>query len=348
MKRISEIIKTLSVLLGSVIGAGFVSGAELTIFFGTIDFVPFLFVSGCLFFLGFSVVYLYENNCNGNKTDNKFFECILLISCTVFSAAMIAGITDLFAFCGVARFIPSLVCVVFFYLLYEKGVDFIEKINGIIMPITIILSLIFIYYSNKCCNQIVTIPQPKKNFIFPVLFSFLNIFITIPVAKESIKNKSKFSVIFSFVLFSFIFVYFAFIILVTVKNSGTVDFALPLLRAFIGNRIIYGAFGVCIFLCSFTSFYACCFPPAIKTRNRYGKKTVLILLLLVYLLSFAGLGKIIKWVYPLFGAAGAAYVCKALFILIKNKVMYKKSVKADNTIKQKTEELLCQKERKAK
>ena len=60
MKRLFGILKTVFLLCGAVIGAGFLGGAELAEFFGAAGYAPFLALSGALFFIGFFVVFARE------------------------------------------------------------------------------------------------------------------------------------------------------------------------------------------------------------------------------------------------------------------------------------------------
>lgn len=335
MKRFSEIIKTISVLLGSVIGAGFLSGAELTVFFGTEDFVPFLFVSGISFFVGFSLFFICQKQeLRFDSSEERFFNITFFISCAIFSSAMLAGINDLFRGFGIKYlyFLPSLFVLVITYFLSGKGGMAAEKVNSIIMPATLLAAIIFMF-TTKGTAGAEDLPVKNKKFLVPVLFAFMNVFITVPAASETLANKSEKTLIVSSALFSVIMSVLSFLILSVVKKAGTACKSLPLLYAFGKNGFMFCAFAICIFLCSFTSFYVCYFPLAEKLKKKRGKKSKIVFSLVVYLLSLTGLGNIVKYVYPLVGAAGTVYIAKIAFYLVRKKVGIKANKKADNTIK---------------
>ena len=215
MKRFSEIIKTISVLLGSVIGAGFLSGAELTVFFGAEDFVPFLFVSGISFFVGFSLFFICQKQeLRFDSSEERFFNITFFISCAIFSSAMLAGINDLFRGFGIKYlyFLPSLFVLVITYFLSGKGGMAAEKVNSIIMPATLLAAIIFMF-TTKGTAGAEDLPVKNKKFLVPVLFAFMNVFITVPAASETLANKSEKTLIGSSALFSVIISVLSFLFL---------------------------------------------------------------------------------------------------------------------------------------
>ena len=103
MKRLFGILKTVFLLCGAVIGAGFLGGAELAEFFGAAGYAPFLALSGALFFIGFFVVFAREkkkaelpvSEKEESLTVKAFFAAEL-----IFSSAMLAGVNEIFLEAG--------------------------------------------------------------------------------------------------------------------------------------------------------------------------------------------------------------------------------------------------------
>lgn len=178
MKTFFEVWCVFSSLCGAIVGAGFLSGAEPVIFFGTENFVAPLLFAAALFALSLGFLFAYERNAesgnslsaaaktalkNGNglkraekgvfgerKKGDGFFTAAAYIADFVFLSGMIAGL-DACAenINGVVRGFPvvSLLSLLFAFFYCAKGGGGLEKINLVLSPLSVFIVNAFIVYA---------------------------------------------------------------------------------------------------------------------------------------------------------------------------------------------------------
>lgn len=178
MKTFFEVWCVFSSLCGAIVGAGFLSGAEPVIFFGTENFVAPLLFAAALFALSLGFLFAYERNAesgnslsaadntalkNGNglkraekgvfgerKKGDGFFTAAAYIADFVFLSGMIAGLDA----CAenineAARGFPvvSLLSLLFAFFYCAKGGGGLEKINLVLSPLSVFIVNAFIVYA---------------------------------------------------------------------------------------------------------------------------------------------------------------------------------------------------------
>lgn len=370
MKRLFGILKTVFLLCGAVIGAGFLGGAELAEFFGAAGYAPFLALSGALFFIGFFVVFLREKRKSELPVSEKeesltvkaFFAAEL-----IFSSAMLAGVNEIFleAGAGVLSYVLTFALFTISCFCVKKGKRGAEILSASVMPIALVAVNIFLVLFLAEAREInmfgngdgavgnvfgaasatggagitsitggVTAVTAKaeqsfsvwRGILKAVLFSSLNVFITAPAVTETVKNKSVSGLTVAAAIFSVIVSAEAFLILRTIERAGTAGAGEPIVRALAGQgKVVRTVIFTSLFLATFTSFFTCfaaVSEGAERALPKLGKKTKsssfkTVLFIFVYLFSLAGLNKIIKFVYPIFGALGVCYIVNSAIKLVK-------------------------------
>ncbi len=320
MRKAGEIFKIVFLLVGAVIGAGFLSGAELVAFFGTEGFLPFVVVSGLLFWAGFSTVFSGVNDGRElylfNKKDTRsVFPVLFVCADYVFMVSMLAGMNGLSEnykiLGGVPLFSAVSLAVAFFFS--EKSKKGAEVINTVLMPAAIVFINVLIIRGDGLSVGGAN-PNPAAGAGKCALFALMNIFVSVPVAAACAKDKKRSSLYIAAGISALIIAVQAAVILAAVRRSGNAAAlaSLPLLFA-LGTGGISLIFCAALFIGMFTSFYSCYCPLAAKAGGRFGKKGILVLVVSAFLFSLAGLDAIIVYVYPLVGAIGAVYIFRLLY-----------------------------------
>lgn len=320
MREAGEIFNTVFLLVGAVIGAGFLSGAELVAFFGTDGFLPFVVVSGLLFWAGFSSVFAgvkdgREMYLFNGRNSHSVFPALFVCADFIFMVSMLAGMNGLSEnydiFGGFPLFsLFSLAIALFFSEKSKKGA---EIINSVLMPAAIVF-INFLIIRGDGLSVGGTNPNPAAGAGKCALFALMNIFVSVPVAAACAKGKKRSSLFIAAGISALIIAAQAAVILAAVRRAGNsaARSGLPLLYA-LGTGGISLIFCAALFIGMFTSFYACYSPLAEKTEKRFGKKGITFLVVSAFLFSLAGLDAIIVYVYPLVGAIGAVYIFRLLY-----------------------------------
>ena len=103
MKRFYQIVSSSFIVIGSVIGAGFISGREIVSFFSGAMLIPSVYMVGLIFFL-FTMILFRIGEQFGEETRanravfGKFYpllEGVILFSCMISVCSMLAGLDAL-------------------------------------------------------------------------------------------------------------------------------------------------------------------------------------------------------------------------------------------------------------
>lgn len=204
LRKMKQIFELITVIIGTIIGAGFISGAELLNFFPIEGYIYYLLFAGLFLFGGFYLLYFSGKRFGGfrgilQKVFKKYATlvhiCILIASC-ILCGSMLAGFSSsLQLFFGIHRFLPlyALLLLVICFVSAFKGVQAVLKINAVLVPFMVILVLSFFKLPNVATN--VQLPTWKivQNIL---LFVAFNLFLAAPVLcdlgekhlQEALKN----------------------------------------------------------------------------------------------------------------------------------------------------------------
>ena len=342
MKTLSGIFFTAFLCVGSIVGAGFISGRELIGFFGTKGFLPFvifagIFLCACLLLL-FSLGKEYDGADGLNNAlmkNPRPFGAMVLIASFVFLSTMLAGLDAIGESFGMPGFLPvissiSLVCVT---LCSRYGLKGIEKINFFLVPVVIVIinALIFtgvrLDFSGSAPNAATGIGKAA-------LYVFLNAFSNLPVLVSTARGKSRRVLIWAAIVTASLICVEAVFILAAVNSGGAnaQNAQIPLLYV-LGDTAsaVYAAAVFAAILSSLSSAY---YPLYVVAKEKMQKTGVVILCLSSLVLSRIGLKGLVDYVYPLLGALGAIYIIKcAVFKLKKVLSARRASLKNNNSLK---------------
>ena len=200
-------MKILTVLLGTIIGAGFISGAEINLFFNSIGIFGLFGVIISSIILGLTIYFSLTNNNKSynelirSNLNNKILKFILLGMINIFLIIsyfiMIAGLSSFFSeSINIDYFISSIISILIIFIIVNGDINRIEKFNKLFVPFLIILLFLLPFlvkdtnllslnlYSNNDFNNNFNI----NFFILGLIYASYNSISLIPIAiklKES-------------------------------------------------------------------------------------------------------------------------------------------------------------------
>ncbi len=144
MKTFFDIFKIAFLIVGTVIGAGFITGKELVRFYGGCFLLPACFFTATLFgTFAWILLRLGERGrMIGNAKGNRLFEGVRYVVLLVTSGAMLAGIDGVQGqvFGGKTPFF-SLIALFLTVKIAKKGIEGLGKCNALLVPAMLILFL---------------------------------------------------------------------------------------------------------------------------------------------------------------------------------------------------------------
>lgn len=332
-----NILKITYVILGAIIGAGFISGQEIYLFFykyGTSGLVGII-ISGIIIgiIINKTCIILKNNNINNYQefikiiipSKNKYIKLILnniitiflLISFFIMCAALNSFFKQEFNIpLYLIGFINFILCIIIFL----KENKIIIKINEFLIPI-IILLIIFLMFKNSVNISFYEI-SINNNLILSIfngiLYASYNSILLIPVLitlNKLILNKNQINIISIissfFIIFLEIIIYF---LISNINNFSNIEFPLIYIANLYGLNYYY-TYSFVIAIAIFTTIISVGYSFLINTcKNK--KKYKLLALLICFLsifISYLGFSNLVNILYPIFGVLGIIQI----FFLIK-------------------------------
>lgn len=339
MQNCKNIIKVLSVILGTIIGAGFASGKEIYNFFVSYGYIGIagIIIAGVLFGV---IIYCTFKICNNKKINNngelinnikgpRFLYNIVNIFLIISFYIMTTGFSSFFKQeFNISTYITSaILCVVMYFILSNK-VDGIIKLNVLLVPI-LIIEMIYIGFKYANFSEI---PSLNSNNVFScitsaMLYASYNSITLIPILitlKKYVVCK-KDNIIISIISSLLIIILAVGIYGMLITNrSGVEKVELPVIVLLEGKaeKFVYSiAIETAIITSAVSAGYGVL--ENVKEKSRYDKKRykkiVAFMCLLGIPISGIGFGNLIKILYPLFGILGLSQI----ILILKNSVAKK-------------------------
>lgn len=331
-------IKIISIIIGTLIGAGFASGKEIYIFFakfglyGIFGLILSNLLIGIIIYKTFLLI--KENDINNysdflsflfgeNKFKNSFIFLInifLLLSFFI----MIAGFNSFFY----QEFnIPKIItCIILCFLcfnIFKKNVSGILNINFILIPFLILFIFLFAFIDFQKIN-IINYYLNLENYNFmeciikSILYSSYNCILLIPILislNNYLKNKKQFiflGSVSSIFLFILSFIIFTFIILINNANILEIPIIASIKNFSRSQQNIYGlVIAIAIFTSCISSGFG--FINNLKIKKHINLFIFLICLFPIFLLNIS-FSFLVNLIFNIFGFIGLFQI---IFILLK-------------------------------
>lgn len=339
MKDVSKVIM---VIMGTLIGAGFASGREIYLFFyqfghlGLVGIILSGIFTSVIIYLTLKMVKKEEINhysdllasINPNRTKinlclNWIVDAFLLISFFIMIAGFSAYIKQAYE---VPIYLSSVIFVLFCYIVFQKNLQGLMKVNGYLVPFLLIF-LLFLGIKNipYLIESKMAIEIETKNigfFINSLLYTSYNSIILIPILvsmKNYCKNEKKIVKISCLSGIIIIILSFCIYGLLLKGQFFIKNLELPLLQiATEFGKVFQYVYGVVIIFSIFTSAIATGYSfleNVSKNKKHYNINLILISILGI-LISNIGFSNLVQTLYPLFGMLGFLQI---ILLLKKNK-----------------------------
>ena len=313
-------MKVLTVLLGTIIGAGFISGAEINLFFNSLGLQGMIGILFSSILLG---IVIYFSLINENKSYNELVE--KNINSKIIRTILL-GMINLFLI--ISYFISSLLSILIIFIIVNGDISRIENFNKLFIPFLILLifSLFFVIKDIKIVNEYQEMNFNINFLILGLIYASYNSISLIPITiklKENNKLKNK-GALFISIIFSLIIFTCGVILFVLLENNRMfAKSEIPLLDIVNGKNeilIIFVRISIAISIISTAvSLQYAAIMNIEKNKTRY-TRDILIMNIVAIIVSRIGFQRLIKIFYPLFGLIGTIN----LFILMKNYFKYSK------------------------
>ncbi len=297
----TKIFKLAALFIGTIIGAGFATGKEIALYFGSVSPVAAA-LSGI--FMGALMALFMLSGKYGFSVSGKGAKIAVYISSAITASAMIAAIESLFYnFLGLP--LMGLLFALIGAVIVAFGMDKVKLINFIMVPaIVVLIVLIFVKKGNYGASG-------GFSIFPPISYAALNILLAGFILSEEGKRSSEKEIaLSSFIAGVFLAVMLYLLRCVVDGEQGN----MPVLSSAQQSGLKWGAVAL-IFLAVFTTLLS-----ALKMLNDVSEKinaflnikgkapNVLLTLILSYPLSLFGFGNLVDFGYPAVSAMGIALI----------------------------------------
>ena len=328
-----DILKTIFVIIGTMIGAGFASGQEIYLFFnryGTMGILGLIIsctLAGIIIYKVFQIVknkkiHTYSEfleNISSNKKINKIMQIMIQGFLLVSFYIMVAGFSAYFNQ-EFGILIPAVIMAILCYITFINDTKGIVYINTILIP----LLCAFIFYlgiknlgfTNTYFENNIIINYQWGWLFSSILYASYNSILLIPILIElgnymNEKNKIKKVSIWCAIILSVIGLILFFLLLKGINYAQNLELPMIQITKDFGNihSIIYGiVILIAIFTTAISSGYG--FLKSLPNK-RYKVGTIIICLTSILVVPI-GFSNLVNLLYPIFGVLGLVQIFKIL------------------------------------
>lgn len=327
-----KIVNIISVIICTIVGAGFASGKEIYIFFAQYGIEGIFGIILSIVFMGIIIYYSLKMIVNKRINNNiellktikapKIFYYVINIFLLISFFVMIAGFSAYFKQEYNINILATstVLCILLFIILTNK-VEWIMRINAIIAPILLLIIICII--TKYSISNVIYIRQSRLwiyILINAVLYASYNSIVLIPILiimSKYIKHKREILII--SVVSSIIVIVLAVIICLALQgekmNYKSID--LPIIEK-IDNKLERGVYGLGIEIAIFTSAVSAGYGFLDNIKKERLKEVTMIICICGIPISIIGFGNLINLFYPVFGALGLVQI----LLILKNEKGY--------------------------
>ncbi len=307
-------------ILGTVLGSGFVSGKEIVVFFSqfgwcsfpaiAIVFVLFYYLTKKMLFGGEKIVKTLQKS--------RIAFALNLLLCIIFSSSMFAGVIDMTGGWNLTLSLAFL-CILFLLcgFVSKRGISSLDRLNLFLVPfmIVVLCAMIGVLLAGGGKVALQSPAFGGASVFYAVLYTILNTSNScLLYAKlgERLSAKQKTRVAFFSALV--LAVMLTLVNIVLQKNPAVFGEDMPLLSLF------GGAFGtvvsIAVMIGCLTTLFSLVYSCSSSMRGLCKNEFLIfgISVVLPFLLSFLGFGRIVAWLYPIASLVGLGVLLIVLFI----------------------------------
>lgn len=231
--NILSVLKVAFTIVGTLIGAGFASGKEITTFFGC--FGTFGYIAILIFCITFAIGIIYFSSIDKDSIPTPLlvaFNIAVFVSEVISITAMIAGLSSILSMLFISD-IPFYLSLVLIFMIIICGINGLTTTNLILIPVLFVSIIVFGIRGASSVNSfemaIVNSSSIYKIMSLPLYIGF-NLFSIFPIALEFGKKQNKKERTTSAILASTILLILMLCFCVTILNidSTSITSELPL------------------------------------------------------------------------------------------------------------------------
>ena len=333
-----KVLPSVFLIVGTIVGAGFASGREISSFFAkfgvySLFFLPILFI---IFYYVFKMLLSigkdkkFESIKQLNSfTKNSIFMNIL-ISATfiIFTSAMFSGVIEILSynFTSIPSVVFYIILPIICFVVLKFGFSGLVKLNFILVPILILSILtLCVFATFNPVTDIVFIPASSKAYELPIsiiLYAMGNLLLSYYIIIKAGKGLDEKRIKTISFLSSFIICFVIFISIVClIKNgSAVIDASMPFVALSYRMGELFNVFFLIMVLLAilttlFSGLYTSCMSLPLKKHN------IAFTIICVEILSLLGFKQIVDYIYPIIGVIGISVILRLAFA-------YKSSLKS--------------------
>lgn len=314
-------------ILGSFLGAGFVSGREIGEYFarfGNFAIMSIVIASILLGVLIFFFLHLSLTAKGVSEFSQVYFgrlsgvmDILFAISLTIISGAMLAGTKTLANESGVNPFICVLATIVLAYIVVRGNVNAMGKVNALLVPLLIVVILVVAIPHmgvGSSSGLVVLSAISGVNYVMINIVT-LGVFLLEIGCRYSTKEKVLIAIISSLVIGIVMMIETLGII------GGDVVYApMPILELASQNMVLCNMVKIAVYIGLFTTLISCILVLA-RLINKVVKRydiSIIISIILSWLVSGIGFEKMVGYVYSVIGVIGCLMVIVTIAKSSKN------------------------------
>ncbi len=309
-------VRLSAALVGTVVGAGFVSGAELVRFFPAQGILPHAAIAAGLFFGCFLLLYRCGARYGGFEGVLRqvfgrvaaLFRLLILTCSLIMCGSMLAGLdVGVREGFGIAYSVPvaALLTLPLLYGLSHRGVKGIYTVNLLLVPL--ILAFVSLYAAGV--GQAYVPGKPAEAFgslLAVLLYVAMNCFLAAPVVCDAgaARKPGGAGCALAAMLIGFCIA----AVLGSVVRADAANAPFPFL-AVAGRSGALGKLFALVCICGIvTTLFSSYYPLHCSVEGKKGAPFWRAgLCVCAFALSAIGLQGIVRWIYPLVGAAGLVF-----------------------------------------
>lgn len=312
-----KVLSLVFMLLGTFIGAGFVSGREISRYFSSHGIFSYIGIILASILLSILMIFFFKlsHKVNGfNGFINVYFgKCgkiiiwLFSISLVIFSGTMMAGCNEVSSSINISNLIVILLTIVLCFAVVMKSTKGLSLLNLILLPLLLVF-LIYVCFSNNLA--VTKISFQISTIIDSIFYVFINI-VTLGIFILEIGRKyTKKEYIYSVIISTFII----FLIMLIVNNSIQInnleDEVMPILTlAKLKGNLQYKIMIMFIWVGLFSTLASCVFVlKNILPINLSTNIKCFIILTISVFFSFVKFDMFVNYIYIIIGIIGVLLV----------------------------------------
>lgn len=325
-----KVLPAVFLIVGTLIGAGFASGREISVFFArfgvySLFFLPILFI---LFYYVFKLLLSigkdreFDNiyKLHAFTKNSVFMNALICLAFIIFTSAMLSAGVELLSsnFVSVPSAVFYIVILLLSFLVLKFGFKGLVKINAVLVPLlicTIITLCVFATFNPV--TDAVFVPESTKVYELPIsmlLYAMGNILLSYYIIVKSgsgldEKRIRRVSLISSLIICIVIFIS----IVCLIKNgSAIMEADMPFVALSYRMGEVFNIFFIFMVLMAvLTTLFSGLFTSYEALPFKKHKK--LFTLFLVFAMSLVGFKQIVNYIYPIIGIIGIVVIIRLAF-----------------------------------